>query len=79
MNKTRCKFRCVSSEPQFEGSEGRKVVLETQYDQSLPEDQSFTRATPWGRMEVLIDNPAALAAMAFEPGKCYYVDLTPAG
>lgn len=46
------------------------------YDSSIPEDQSFCKATPSGHCEMMIDNPAALAQL--EIGKSYYVDFTPA-
>lgn len=46
-----------------------------QYDQTIPEDQRFQKATPSGFIELQIDNPAALEQ--FELNKCYYVDFTP--
>lgn len=52
----------------------KTVVLEPRYDQSIPEDVRFLVATPLGRMEMRIDNPAALAQ--FIPGKAFYVDFT---
>lgn len=51
------------------------VHLVTQYDESIPEDQRFQKATPTGRMEMQIDNPAALEQ--FVPGKTFYLDFTP--
>lgn len=38
-----------------------RVVLQPQYDTTIPEDQRFQQATPSGFMEMQIDNPAALA------------------
>lgn len=52
-----------------------KIVLTPEYDSKLAEDVSFSKATPSGRMEMQIDNPAALAAMPV--GKTFYVDFTP--
>lgn len=54
----------------------RNVEFTPQYDPNLPEDQRFCKATPSGKFEMLIDNPAALAQL--ELGKQYYLDLSPA-
>lgn len=56
---------------------GKTLRFETRYDDTIPEDQRFQKATPVGHAELMIDNPAALAQ--FEIGKDYYVDSTPAG
>jgi hypothetical protein len=40
------------------------------------ENARFTKATPWGKIKLGIDNPAALEQ--FVPGMSYYVDFTPA-
>jgi len=55
---------------------GKKLVFQPQYDTSIPEDQRFAQATPSGRFEMLVDNPAALAQL--EIGQQYYFDITPA-
>ena len=52
------------------------VKLTAQYDDSIPEDQRFQKATPSGHCEMQIDNPAALEQ--FVPGKTFYLDFTPA-
>lgn len=49
--------------------------FDCQYDQAIPDDQRFQKATPSGFIDLQIDNPAALAQ--FELNKCYYVDFTP--
>jgi hypothetical protein len=72
--KARCKFRVVAV-TDF-GNDNKLVKLTTQYDQTLPEDQSFSRYTPSGTIEVQISNPAVLPM--FEPGRDFYVDLVPA-
>jgi len=51
-----------------------KVILEARYDETIPEDQRFQKATPSGRIEMQIDNPAAVAQLV--PGKQFYVDFT---
>lgn len=77
MAATICKFRCESCEPAFDGDTGRRVVLATHYDEALSkEDASFSKATPSGRFEARIDNPTALDAMQFEPGKTYYITIS---
>jgi hypothetical protein len=54
----------------------KKIVLEPRYDPKLAEDVSFSKATPSGRIEMQIDNPAAIEAMPI--GQVFYVDFTPA-
>jgi hypothetical protein len=58
------------------GGDGRILIFQAQYDPDLPEDQSYSKATPTGRIEMQVDNPAALKQ--FELGKAYYLDFTPA-
>ena len=70
----RAKFKVTGIEEHYPGS--RKVTLTTQYDPSIPEDVSFNKATPSGRIEMLIDNPAAIEKLPL--GKLLYVDFTPA-
>ena len=53
-----------------------RIKLAAQYDQSIPEDQRFAKATPSGEFWMQVDNPAAAAAL--ELGKAYYIDITPA-
>lgn len=57
------------------GQSTSKVVLEPRYDESIPEDERFQKATPSGRIEMQIDNPVAVAQLV--PGKQFYVDFTP--
>jgi len=68
----RAKFKVVGIEEHYPGS--RKVTLATQYDASIPEDVAFNKATPSGRIEMQIDNPPAIEALAL--GKAFYVDFT---
>lgn len=70
----RCKFR-IESIADNGSPESKKVVLTTQYDTSIPEDRRFTKWTPQGRIEVVIDNPAAISQLVV--GGDYYVDLSP--
>ena len=52
----------------------KEVELACQYDQSVPEDQRFQKATPSGSIRMQIDNPAALEQ--FKLGKSFYADFT---
>lgn len=44
------------------------------YDTSIPEDERYAQATPYGELKITVDNPA----VAFIPGQAYYLDFTPA-
>lgn len=71
----RCKFRCDSIEPAWEGATAdRKAVLRAVHDPTVPEDEAFTRYTPSGELQVQINNPAALEQL--KVGAYYYLDLT---
>lgn len=71
----RAKFRCHSVEfhgkPENEET-ARTYTLSAVYDTSTPENERFTKATPWGDIKIRIDNPAA----RFEVGEYYYIDFT---
>ncbi len=69
----RAKFTVVSITDRGPGP--KTIRLEPRYDPSIPEDQRFLQATPWGSMEMAVDNPAALDQMGI--GQTFYVDLTP--
>lgn len=65
----------VRAKMRVQSIEGNKLVLECQYDPEVKgEDRSFMQATPWGRLEMGIDNPKALEQ--FAPGKTFYVDFS---
>jgi len=53
-----------------------RLIMECLYSPEVPEDQAFCTATPWGKIEMSIDNPKALEQ--FEVGKAYYADFTKA-
>jgi hypothetical protein len=67
----RAKFEVVD----LLGEEKSTVVLEPRYDETLPEDQRFCDATPWGRFEMFVNNPRALEQLQL--GRVFYIDLTP--
>ena len=57
-------------------STGKSVVFRPMYDQTIPEDQRFAKATPSGEFTMYVDNEAALNQL--EIGKQYYFDISPA-
>jgi hypothetical protein len=68
MNTVRAKFEVISVE-------NETVTMEPRYDESIPEDQRFCEATPWGKLEMFVNNPAALEQL--QPGRVFYLDLVP--
>jgi hypothetical protein len=78
---TRCKFRVVGVTHGVPGS-GTKVRLECHYpDEKLDgfkhgEDHAFFNATPFGHVEMQIQNP--YGAELFQPGEFVYADFSPA-
>jgi hypothetical protein len=71
----RAKFVVTEKREHHWNRNQRTVILTPHYDQSIPEDRRFLQATPSGRFEMQIDNPAALEAL--EMGKAFYLDLIP--
>lgn len=71
----RAKFQCNSITPGF--SEGQKNVRFHAVYENDGENASFSKATPSGNLEMLID-ASTQAVDAFEIGKAYYLDITPA-
>jgi hypothetical protein len=69
----RCKFKLTSVTPQDYGN--AKIHMEASYDNSIPEDQQFSKYTPTGHLEALINNPHALEQLV--TGQDYYIDITP--
>jgi hypothetical protein len=75
MFRSKCRLTQIVTSKYGQGYESKKYVFETQYDPSTPEDQRFCKATPSGRIEMIVDNPAAQAA--FVLGQDYYFDGFP--
>ena len=71
MDRVRAKFRCVSVN-HMDG-DSREIKL-TAVVGGGPENQGFNKYTPYGNLEMTIDNPAA--ADFIEPGKEYFLDFT---
>jgi hypothetical protein len=72
----RAKFKLVEMTHMDYSPDAKRLKFNAEYDTSIPEDQRFQKATPWGQFEMQCDNPAANAQ--FELGKTYYFDITPA-
>lgn len=74
----RAKFKLIEireSKWHKDSPASKTLKFSTQYDNTIPEDQRFQKATPSGNCEMQIDNPAAVAQ--FELGADYYVDFSP--
>lgn len=54
---------------------GKTLTFCAEYDQSIPEDQRFAKATPNAQLSMTVDNPMALEKL--ELGRSYYVDFSP--
>jgi hypothetical protein len=73
--KVRAKMVCSAVTKTASGSE--IVELNAVYaSDNNAEDNTYAKATPQASVEMTIDNPDAHGA--FEPGKRYYVDFSPA-
>jgi hypothetical protein len=69
----------VRAKLRVDSIEGNKLVMSTVYEPDAARDSEnarFTQATPWGRIEMGIDNPSALEQ--FKVGNYYYADFSPA-
>jgi hypothetical protein len=69
----RCKMRLEDVVRNSWG--GRKAFFSCAYDDTIPEDQRFQKATPSGSAEFVIDNPKASEQLVI--GEYYYLDLHP--
>lgn len=67
----KAKFHCDHVIHQNGG--GRAALL---YPVAGPENASFSKWTPAGKLEITVTNPDAKDF--FEPGKCYFLDIIPA-
>lgn len=54
---------------------GVKAIFNCDYDTATEEDRRFSKATPTGLAEYVIDNPAAVAQLVV--GAAYYFDMIP--
>jgi hypothetical protein len=73
-SKVRAKFTVEKvSKTRYGGTE---LTLSPQYDETIPEDRRFAKATPSGSLTMYVDNPPA--AEFFKLGEAYYLDFIPA-
>jgi len=67
----------TASQPTATGTPGapvsEQITLAPVYGE---ENKPWSQYTPCGQLQMTITNPAALGA--FEPGKAYYLDISPA-
>lgn len=75
----RAKFLCNSVTDY--GNNWTQATLQAVYSatktgQTIKEDNEFAAATPNGKLEMTITNPAAIGFL--KPGKKYYLDFTEA-
>jgi hypothetical protein len=71
--KTRCKFQ-VEKVTKYSG-DFEQITLNAVYGGSA-ENVSFAQATPTGKLEITVNNPAVVGQIT--PGQYYYLDLIPA-
>lgn len=69
----RAKFQCQEEKRICWQPGARMLKFTAAYDPDLPEDQSYSKYTPVGTLEMTVDNPNA----RFELGAYYYLDFTP--
>lgn len=70
----RCKFKCVSKTPYSDTAAAAVKFLAV--TSGSPENEKFFKWTPNGSLDIGTINEEAAAE--FEPGKEYYLDITPA-
>ncbi len=68
MMTTQCKFQVTNILPAYPTTDPdspfKRVVFEPRYDPSILEDQRFCKATPSGRLDIIVDNPQMLNTLA---------------
>lgn len=72
---TRAKFR-LNSITDYGPNSSRTLNFQAVLADEIPENQRFNKASPNGKLELMINNPAAYER--FEPGKSYYLNFTEA-
>lgn len=79
MSEVRAKFRCQAIQHLTTSSPGDVAAHLTffpVYEDGSGQNASWSKYTPNGKLEMTITNPAAIEA--FELGKAYFLDFTPA-
>ena len=70
----RAKFQCHNIQKSPDNSTATINLLAVTTGST--ENESWSKYTPSGQLQMLISNPAAIEQ--FESGKEYYIDITPA-
>ena len=80
MMTTQCKFQVTNIIPAYPNTDPdspfKRVVFEPRYDHNIPEDQRFYKATPHGRLDIVVDNPQVLDEL--KVGDTVYITITKA-
>jgi hypothetical protein len=75
---TRAKFCLVEVKQSSYNPTARTLVFEPRYTKSVEEDKRFSKATPSGKLEMTVDNPAVLKSFEGKIGQAYYLDFSEA-
>lgn len=69
---SRAKFRCSSVTYSAADQTGpRSYLFQALYDTSTPENKRYSKYTPYGKLEITVDNEAVF----FVVGRNYYLDF----
>jgi hypothetical protein len=71
----RCKMQLVEIRQRAYNKDVKEFVFCAQYDESIPEDRRFAKASPSAEFRVMIDNP--VVSESYELGGFYYFDSIP--
>jgi hypothetical protein len=69
----RCKFKCITASPKIEGDGATHSATFDPVYTGSDENKEFFRYTPGGHLRLDV-----VTQQHFEPGKEYYIDITPA-
>lgn len=73
----RAKMQLTHVTETVRGNQGDKILkFAAVYDQTIPEERRFQKATPTAEFTMTVNNPLALEQ--FKLGEKYYVDFSPA-
>jgi hypothetical protein len=79
VKQVRAKMKCYAVDRMKDGKPDTtcaEIRMMAVYDDGDPTNKSWSQATPSASVTMFVTNPAAIEA--FEPGKNYFVDFTPA-
>lgn len=68
-----CKFVCTARKHGETGTTPT-IYMQARYDHTLPADQLFHAATPWGELTFGLSNPHL--EEFFQPGLAYHITIT---